>query len=622
MSDYAVIDAVLDHHHRDGTRLVQILREIQEQLSWLSPATLTRVAEGVGWPRAQVSGTAAFYSFFHTRPRGRYCVLWSDNVTDRMLGNADLMDAMCKKLWLEPGRVSEDGLVSVNTTSCTGMCDQGPAVLVNYRAVTRMTPDRVEQMAGLIRGQVPVAEWPADWFKVEDNVRRADILLGGNFAAGSALKAALARASSEGTEASNHRSVKESLPADMAGPLAMLDEMRKSNLRGRGGAGFSTRMKWEACRNAPLKAGQTRIVVCNADEGEPGTFKDRVLLTSHFDLVTEGMTVAAYSIGATRGFIYLRGEYRYLLEPLQQALDRRRKAGLLGRSILGTPGFDFDIEIHLGAGAYVCGEESALIESLEGKPGRPRIRPPFPVTNGYLDQPTIVNNVETFASAALIALHGGEWFGAIGTRQSSGTKILSVSGDCERPGLYEYPFGVTVAQVLADCGARNPLAAQISGPSGICVAAEEFGRRIAFEDLPTAGALMVFDESRDMFEVARNFAHFFAHESCGFCTPCRVGTTLVRNIMDKIARQHGSPYDINELFKLHRLMQGASHCGLGNSACNPMFDTLNKFRPAYERRLMSLEYEPAFDLDAALSQARQMTGRDDAGAHLTNEAEA
>ena len=622
MSDYAVIDAVLDHHHRDGTRLVQILREIQEQLSWLSPATLTRVAEGVGWPRAQVSGTAAFYSFFHTRPRGRYCVLWSDNVTDRMLGNADLMDAMCKKLWLEPGRVSEDGLVSVNTTSCTGMCDQGPAVLVNYRAVTRMTPDRVEQMAGLIRGQVPVAEWPADWFKVEDNVRRADILLGGNFAAGSALKAALARASSEGTEASNHRSVKESLPADMAGPLAMLDEMRKSNLRGRGGAGFSTRMKWEACRNAPLKAGQTRIVVCNADEGEPGTFKDRVLLTSHFDLVTEGMTVAAYSIGATRGFIYLRGEYRYLLEPLQQALDRRRKAGLLGRSILGTPGFDFDIEIHLGAGAYVCGEESALIESLEGKPGRPRIRPPFPVTNGYLDQPTIVNNVETFASAALIALHGGEWFGAIGTRQSSGTKILSVSGDCERPGLYEYPFGVTVAQVLADCGARNPLAAQVSGPSGICVAAEEFGRRIAFEDLPTAGALMVFDESRDMFEVARNFAHFFAHESCGFCTPCRVGTTLVRNIMDKIARQHGSPYDINELFKLHRLMQGASHCGLGNSACNPMFDTLNKFRPAYERRLMSLEYEPAFDLDAALSQARQMTGRDDAGAHLTNEAEA
>ncbi|MCC7313136.1 MAG: NADP oxidoreductase, partial [Sulfuritalea sp.] len=424
------------------------------------------------------------------------------------------------------------------------------------------------------------------------------------------------------TEASNFRSVKESLPAGMAGPLAMLDEMGKSRLRGRGGAGFSTRMKWEACRNAPLKAGHTRIVVCNADEGEPGTFKDRVLLTSHADLVAEGMTDAAYAIGATRGFIYLRGEYRYLLEPLEQTLARRREAGLLGRSILGTQGFDFDIEIHLGAGAYVCGEESALIESLEGKPGRPRIRPPFPVTNGYLDQPTVVNNVETFASAALIALHGGEWFAAHGTEKSSGSKILSVSGDCERPGLYEYPFGVTVRQVLEDCGATDTQAVQISGPSGICVAAEEFGRRIAFEDLATAGAFMVFDESRDMFGVARNFAHFFAHESCGFCTPCRVGTTLVRNLMDKIARGHGSPYDINELFKLHRVMQGASHCGLGNSACNPVFDTLNKFRPAYERRLKSLDYEPAFDLDAALSQARQMTGRDDAAAHLTNEAEA
>jgi [NiFe] hydrogenase diaphorase moiety large subunit len=398
--------------------------------------------------------------------------------------------------------------------------------------------------------------------------------------------------------------------------MAMLDEIQRSKLRGRGGAGFSTRFKWEACRNAPLREDQERIIVCNADEGEPGTFKDRVLLSSYADLVFEGMTVAAYAVGATRGFLYLRGEYRYLLEPLEAVLARRRAQGLLGKSILDIPGARFDIEIHLGAGAYVCGEESALIESLEGKPGRPRIRPPFPVTNGYLDQPTIVNNVETFASAALIALNGGDWFAAIGTRQSTGTKILSVSGDVARPGLYEYPFGVTVRQVLEDCGASNTLAVQISGPSGMCLAEDEFDRKIAFEDVPTAGAFMVFDTRRDMFEVARNFSHFFAHESCGFCTPCRVGTTLVRNIMDKIANRHGSPYDINELFKLHRLMQGASHCGLGNTACNPVFDTLNKFRPAYDQRLLSLDYEPAFDLDAALSEARQMTGRDDADAHF------
>ncbi|MBI5899144.1 MAG: NAD(P)H-dependent oxidoreductase subunit E [Rhodocyclales bacterium] len=593
MSDHDIIDQVLARHGHDGSRLMQILRETQEQLSWLAPATLTHIADGIGWPRAQVSGTAAFYSFFHTRQRGKYCVLWSDNITDRMLGNAELMDAMCKKLWLEPGRVSEDGLVSVNTTSCTGMCDQGPALLVNYRAIPRMTQARLGEMVGLIREQKPVAEWPAEWFEVEDNIRRKDILLGHGLKKGQALKAALER-----------------------GPQAMLEEIKAGKLRGRGGAGFGTGLKWEACRNASGHGpNPAHYVVCNADEGEPGTFKDRVLLTSYADLVFEGMSIAAYVVGARKGLLYLRGEYRYLLEPLESALAARRSAGLLGANILGQ-GFDFDIEIHLGAGAYVCGEESALIESLEGKPGRPRIRPPFPVTRGYLDQPTTVNNVETLAASCLIAAHGGAWYAGHGTEKSAGSKILSVSGDCERPGIYEYAYGTTVRQVLEDCGATDTQAVQISGPSGICVGADEFGRRIAFEDLPTAGAFMVFDETRDMFEVARNFAHFFAHESCGFCTPCRVGTTLVRNTMDKISRGHGSPYDINELFKLHRVMQGASHCGLGNSACNPVFDTLNKFRPAYERRLKSLDYEPAFDLDAELSQARQMTGRDDAAAHL------
>ncbi len=599
MSDKPIIDTVIARHRHDGTRLVQILREVQEQLSWLSPATLTHIADGIGWPRAQVSGTAAFYSFFHTRQRGKYCVLWSDNITDRMLGNADLMDAMCKKLWLEPGRVSEDGLVSVNTTSCTGLCDQGPALLVNYRAIPRMTQARLGEMVGLIREEKPVSEWPAEWFVIEDNIRRKDILLGHELKNGQALTAALER-----------------------GPLAMLEEVKAGKLRGRGGAGFSTGLKWEACRNAAGHGpNPAHYVVCNADEGEPGTFKDRVLLTSYADLVFEGMSIAGCVVGARKGLLYLRGEYRYLLDPLESVLAARRSAGLLGADILGK-GFDFDIEIHLGAGAYVCGEESALIESLEGKPGRPRIRPPFPVTHGYLDQPTTVNNVETLAASCLIAAQGGAWYAAHGTERSAGSKILSVSGDCERPGIYEYAYGVTVRQVLEDCGATDCQAVQVSGPSGICVSADEFNRRIAFEDLATAGAFMIFDETRDMFEVARNFAHFFAHESCGFCTPCRVGTTLVRNLMDKIARGHGSPYDINELFKLHRVMQGASHCGLGNSACNPVFDTLNKFRPAYERRLKSLDYEPAFDLDAALSQARQMTGRDDAGAHLAKEAEA
>ena len=344
-----------------------------------------------------------------------------------------------------------------------------------------------------------------------------------------------------------------------------------------------------------------------------------MLLRSHADAVFEGMTLAAHVIGARRGFLYLRGEYRWMLESLEQTLARRREARLLGDDIAGRAGFDFDITIHVGAGAYVCGEESALIESLEGKRGTPRVRPPFPVQHGYLGRPTIVNNVETFCAAVQIALHGGAWFAGIGTPTSTGTKIHSVSGDCERPGLYEYPFGTRIGRILEDCGARDTQAVQVGGPSGVCLSAFEFGRRIAFEDVPSAGAFMVFDRSRDLFDVARAFAGFFAHESCGFCTPCRVGTALVVRRMEKLAAGRGSRHDIDVLFELDRLLHQATHCGLGASACNPLRDTVQKFRPAYERHLKSLHFEPAFDLDAELSVARRQTGRDDDAAHLRQE---
>jgi [NiFe] hydrogenase diaphorase moiety large subunit len=377
-------------------------------------------------------------------------------------------------------------------------------------------------------------------------------------------------------------------------------------LRGRGGAGFSTGRKWRACLAA---SGADKVVVCNADEGEPGTFKDRVLLSRCAQAVFEGMTLAAWATGARQGLLYLRGEYRYLLPHLHEVLAARRGLGLLGRDILGAAGFDFDIDIHLGAGAYVCGEESALLESLEGRRGTPRIRPPFPVTHGYLGRPTAVNNVETLALACLVALDGAAAFAATGTAQSAGTKLLSVSGDCARPGIYEYPFGVTVAQVLADCGAADTQAVQVGGASGVTLAPGEFGRAIAFEDVPSAGAFMVFDGRRDLFEVARNFVHFFAHESCGFCTPCRVGTTLLANTMDKLARGQGSPQDLKEIDDLDRLLKNTSHCGLGSSAPNPVLDTLAKFRPAYQRRMGHASFAPAFDLDAALARAREISGR-------------
>ncbi len=610
------LDAVLARHAGRPERLLQALIEVQAEHGHVPPAAASALAESLGVPLARVWGVIGFYAFLSDRPQGRYRVLFSDNITDRMQGNQALLAAFCEKLWVEQGRLSEDGLVSVDTTSCTGLCDQGPGLLVNGRALGGLTREKLDRVADLILARTPMDDWPAELFEIHDNVRRAGPLLDHGLAPGEALAAALARDAEDTPEqAANARSWREG-HGTPAGATATLEEIKRANLRGRGGAGFTTGLKWEACRNAP---GQPRYVVCNADEGEPGTFKDRVLLARQADLVFEGMTVCAHVVGARQGFLYLRGEYRFLLDPLNAVLDRRRAAGLLGNGILGRAGFDFDIEIRLGAGAYVCGEESALIESLEGKRGVPRNRPPFPVTHGYLQKPTVVNNVETFAAAALIAKHGGDWYRAMGTAKSAGSKLLSVAGDCARPGIYEYPFGTPVSQVLADCGAGNTLAVQISGPSGVCIDASEFHRRIAFEDLPTAGAFTVFDSSRDMFEVARNYSHFFAHESCGFCTPCRVGTAMLKTTLDKIAAGHGTPYDLAEIDKLDRVLHMSAHCGLGHTACNPTLDTLKRFRPMYERRLKSLDFEPAFDLDGALERARQMTGRDDAGAHLRTE---
>ena len=586
----SALDGILQHHGHRPTELLQILINAQQLEGWLPAPTLTYLAQALRLPRARVEGVAGFYSFLYTRPAGRFRVLFSDNITDRMLGNAELMDALCRKLWIEPGKLSEDGLVSIDATSCTGLCDQGPAMLVNGRAIGQLNHRRINEIAELIRQQRPLAQWPSEYFHIDDNIRRRDALLNLDMKPGAALASAIAR-----------------------GRAGWLAEMQASNLRGRGGAGFATAVKWSSARNAP---GEPKVIVCNADEGEPGTFKDRVLLNTYADLVFEGMTLAAWAVGASEGFLYLRGEYSHLLPQLEAVLARRRAEGLLGMRILHEQGFDFDIRIHLGAGAYVCGEESALIESLEGKRGTPRIRPPFPVTCGYLGRPTVVNNVETLAKTCLIALQGGEAFAATGTAQSAGTKLLSISGDCAAPGIYEYPFGVSIARVLEDCGASDTQAVQVGGASGICLAGYEFQRRIAYEDVPTAGAFMIFDGTRDLFEVARSFVHFFAHESCGFCTPCRVGTALLKGFMDKLADGHGAQAYLADIDWLDRLLKNASHCGLGSAAPNPVIDTLQKFRPAYERRLVSLDFEPAFDLDAALAEARQLTARDDPGAHL------
>ena len=576
--------------------LLQVLIGIQDQEGWISPEAIAFLQSELKLPRTKIEAVASFYSFLSLSPRGRYRVLFSDNITDRHAGSLELSEQLCRELWVERGKVSEDGLVSVDLTSCIGLGDQGPAALVNGWPLTRLDAARVREIGGLIRERRPLAQWPQALFVVEAGVRRRGRLLQETFPPGEALRAALARRAE-----------------------ATLREIETSRLRGRGGAGFATSAKWTAARAAP---GVARYVVANGDEGEPGTFKDRVLLSQHAHSLFEGMSIAAFVLGARQGFLYLRGEYRHLRPALESVLQERRECGLLGREVLGEAGFDFDIALHLGAGAYVCGEESALLESLEGKRGTPRLRPPYPVTQGYLGQPTVVNNVETFCAVAHIVRDGAACWTKLGTEQSTGTKLLSISGDCARPGVYEFPFGVSVAEVLADCGAGDAQAVQVGGPSGQTVPPEQFARRIAFEDLSTAGAFMVFGQDRDMFEVARNFVHFFAHESCGFCTPCRVGTTLLTNLMDKLGHGHGSPQDFVRIEHLNRELKAVSHCGLGQSSCHPVLDGIAFFRPAYDRRLAHREFVPAFDLDRALATARAMTGRDDPAAHLTRGGEA
>jgi [NiFe] hydrogenase diaphorase moiety large subunit len=587
------LSAIVARHGGDSTRLVQILHDVVAAVGHVSPSVITALAQALGVSRGQVEGVVGFYAFFASEPRGRFAVLFSDAITDQLAGSVQLREHMLSTFQVNPGQVTRDGLVSIGTTSCTGLCDQGPAMLVNGRAIARLTRARIGAISSLIRGDTPVQDWPDNLFTIDSHVQRKDLLLSTPLAPGEALDAAIIR-----------------------GPAATVEEVSRSGLRGRGGAGFSAGAKWAACAAAP---GPERYVVCNADEGEPGTFKDRELLAHHADLLVEGMTVAAFAVGACKGLLYLRAEYAFLVEPLLALLAERRRAGLLGADVRGVRGFAFDIELHLGAGAYVCGEESALLESLEGRRGIPRNRPPYPVTHGYKQKPTVVNNVETLIAAAMVSRHGAEFLRAVGTAQSSGTKILSVAGDVARPGVYEYPFGVRVDEVLRDAGATNTQAVQVGGPSGTLLAQGELHRRIAFEDVPCAGALTVFDETRDMLTVIGNFAHFFAHESCGFCTPCRVGTTLNAQMMERVQSGKGSRRDLKDLARVSQIMRSSSHCGLGTTAGNPVLDALAKFRPSFDRRLRSLDVLPTFDLDEALAPAREATGRDDEGAHLDRE---
>jgi [NiFe] hydrogenase diaphorase moiety large subunit len=359
-------------------------------------------------------------------------------------------------------------------------------------------------------------------------------------------------------------------------PADVIELVTKSKLRGRGGAGFPTGLKWDTARR---HAGDAKYMVCNADEGEPGTFKDKNILEKQTAKVIEGMVIGAYAIGASKGFIYLRGEYKYLVKDLYKKIDELKSQNLIGDDICREQGFCFDVDIRLGSGSYVCGEETALIESLESKRGEPRNKPPYPAEEGFLGQPTVVNNVETLSFIPHILLNGAEWFQQFGTEKSTGSKLFSVSGDCGKPGIYEFEFGITIRELLKEIDADpDTKAVQIGGASGFCACKDDFDKPICFEGIPTGGSIIIFNRSRSMFKVLKNFVEFFQEESCGQCVPCREGCSRMLEGIEKFERGKGSSKTINDLLELSTTMSLASKCGFGQSVPNSFRTIASKFK--------------------------------------------
>lgn len=607
------LDSIPAEHRKDPHALLQILIQIQHSYHHVPKEAAKRLAEEMGVPLVRVQGLLSFYSFLSAEPLGDYVIHFSDNITDQMSGNRKLAASLCERLGVKLGETRKDGRASVHFTSCTGMCDQGPAALVNYLPVTRLNQERMDRIADLILAQVPLPDWPREFFTVESQIRRSDVVFRKPIKPGEGIRASLERGGPFLPEWAEDMAPNDARMHHLErGGAETLKEIYRSELRGRGGAGFKTGIKWQSVRDS--RAGD-RYVLCNADEGEPGTFKDRVLLSDYADMVFEGMTICGHVVGSSKGILYLRQEYWYLKDHLENVLNLRRDAGLLGTGILGTA-LDFDIELHFGAGAYICGMETAMIKSIEGRRGIPRRRWPLPVHQGYLRCPTVVNNVETFAAAAVISAKGGAWFAHNGTNQSAGTKLFCVSGDCDRPGIYEYPWGVSVHEILRDCGALDAQGVQVGGPSGTLINTQEFDRSACFEDLVGTGTLMIFGPHRDLFDAVKNFALFFQHESCGLCAPCRVGTTLLANYVRKFERGFGSPVDLEEMRQISKLMKTMPHCGLGQTASHPITDSMEKFPAIWETRMRTTEFIPAFDLDGALEEARSLTGRTDPEAHF------
>ena len=583
------IRTILERYRSDRARLMDILWDVQHLYGHIPDEVLPQLAAELNLSPLDIRETASFYHLFHDKPSGKHRIYLCNSVIAKMNGYQAVHDALERETGVRFGETDPNGMFGLFETPCIGLSDQEPAMLIDKVVFTRLRPGKIADIiAQLKQGRSPAeianpAGLPSDDIAyvdalVESNVRTKGPVF---FRGRTDFKAVL-----------DHCLTLR--------PEQVIDEIIESKLRGRGGAGFSTGLKWQLCRRA---LSDTKYVICNADEGEPGTFKDRALLTRSPKEVFIGMAIAAHAIGCRHGIVYLRAEYFYLKDYLERQLQQLRDDGLLGRAIGVRRDFDFDIRIQMGAGAYICGDESALIESCEGKRGTPRVKPPFPVQQGYLGKPTCVNNVETFAAVSRIMEEGADWFRAMGTPDSAGTRLLSVAGDCSKPGIYEVEWGVTLNEVLAMVGAKEARAVQISGPSGECVSVEKDGeRRLAYEDLSCNGAFTIFNRNRDLLDIVKDYMQFFVDESCGICVPCRTGNVDLHRKVEWVIAGKACQKDLDDMVSWGALVRKTSRCGLGATSPKPILTTLEKFPEIYQDKLVRHEGPllPSFDLDTAL----------------------
>lgn len=534
------------------TELLDHLWAVKKTHGYIRREDIEACSRALNISAVEIEGIISFYHFFSRKPVGELTVYLNKSIVSECKGYGRIKDAFETATGATFNGVDPSGQFGLFETACIGLSDLEPAALIDFYPFTKLTSLKVKEIVARLKQ----GESPADICdSVPNHIRSVP----------AGEKAILLRDYCAGVAVG--QLTKHS-------PESVIEEIKKSGLRGMGGAYFPTGLKWEYCRK---ETANPKYIVCNADEGEPGTFKDRVLLNSMPGLLLEGMAIAAYAVGSSEGIIYLRAEYAWLKDRLTQTIDRYRKMNLLGKNISGIEGFDFNVRVQLGAGAYVCGEETALLNSLEGKRGEPRNKRFFPTQRGYLQLPTVVNNVETFCAAARIVELGKDCFLRAGTSTSPGTKLLSISGDCRLPGIYEIEWGTSVREILEKCEADQPHFIQVSGPSGECISMAEADRSISLDDLPCGGSFMIFNRKRDILQVLRNFTSFFKHESCGLCTPCRAGNFLIERKLELFAAKLARKCDIEEVHSWAKIMQLTCRCGLGKTAPNSLLTAQEKF---------------------------------------------